>query len=136
MKFQKTVKLSGEFGKVKVDFKDGDIVTILDAGTEIANRFDAEKKQYVFKIKTKNGEKLVNFNGTTRNNLVEAFGEESNHWVKQKVKVWVIKQNVSGVLRDVVYFAEPSWEMGDKGFENPNEDVLDADEIPLPEEEN
>lgn len=124
MLIKKKVSANGEFAKVGVDIKDGDVVTILDGGTITSGEFG---DRHTFGIKTAKGDKIISFNQTSLNNLVDAFGDDSEDWVNKKVKVFLVKQMVSGTLRNIAYFAGEDWEMTDKGFRQTS--VLD--DIPV-----
>lgn len=120
MQVKKRVSVQGTWAKIKEDIKDGDIIKILDEGKVVAGEFGDRN---VFKVETKNGEKLLSFNQTTMNNLIDAFGQETSSWKDEQVKVWIIKSNVAGKMRDVVYLAFPDWEMGEDGLYNPDGEV-------------
>ena len=78
--------------KFEADIKDGDIVTILTAGeTTTGSAQYGSKEQIVFKIRTRNGDKALPFNQTSLNNLIEAFGGETENWVNKEAKIWVDK---------------------------------------------
>lgn len=113
MEIQKKVSVQGEFAKKGTDIKDGDLVTIKSEGTTISGEFG---DRLAFTIATRNGDKVLTFNQTTLNNLVDAYGKESKAWVGKEAKVWIIKMSVSGKIRDVVFLAEPTWEINDEGF--------------------
>lgn len=140
MKYQKRVSVSGEYAKKREDINDQDIITILDGGRTVTGEYG---DQQVFKIETKNGEKLLTFNQTSINNMIDAFGEDGDGWKDKEVRVHLMKQNVSGKFKDVVYLAESSWVMGENGLERPEtgkknikkntkeEDEIDADDLPF-----
>ena len=86
----------------------------------------------MFKVETKNGIKNLSFNQTTINYLIDAFGEETNEWQGEKVKVWLIKSNVGGKIRDIVYLTHPDWVEGEDGFYSPFE-KKEEDTIPIVE---
>lgn len=78
--------------KFEADIKDGDIVTILTAGESmIGSAQYGSKEQIVFKITTRNGEKALPFNQTSLNNLIEAFGGDTENWVGKEAKIWIDK---------------------------------------------
>jgi plasmid replication initiation protein len=112
MKLTKKVSISGEFAKKKEDIKDGDIIKVLDGGTITEGEYG---KQNTFRIETCNGEKLFSFNQTSQNNLIDAFGEETDNWIGKEVKVWMIKAMVGGKMQDIVYLSHPEWTMDDEG---------------------
>ena len=104
MKVQKKVSL-GAYAKVGVDFKDGDVLVVLDAGQTTEGEFGT---QHVFKIRLPNNEeKNLSFNQTSINHLIEIYGDETEKWAGLNVKVWAIKQNVAGKFRTVVYLTAP-----------------------------
>jgi len=111
----------GEWAKVKQDFFNGDLITIADEGRVVSGEFG---DRHVFKVETKNGIKNLSFNQTTMNYLIDVFGEETNEWQGVKVKVWIIKSNVGGKIRDIVYLTAPDWIEGDDGFYPPNDESI------------
>lgn len=127
----KKVSVQGDYAKIGEDIRDGDVIKILDAGTVISGDFG---DRTAFKVVTTNGEKVLSFNQTSVNNLVEALGEESENWKDQEVKVFVIKQMVSGKLRNIAYLTGKDWTMTDDGQFMPTKQDLDNIEYP-PEEE-
>ena len=113
MRYTKKVSV-GAFAKKGVDINSGDIVTIANEGKQIEGLYGP---QNVFLIKLKDGEeKNISVNQTSMNALIDVFGEDSLHWVGKRVKVWIIKQNVSGKFLDVLYIASPEAELGENGF--------------------
>ena len=126
MKVQKKVSIQGEWAKAKVDLDNGDIIKVIDGGKIVPGDYG---ERHVFKVETKNGEKLLSFNQTTMNYLIDAFGEETDSWAGKEVKVWLIKSNVSGKIRNVVYLTAPDWVEGEDGFYPPN--VKPDDGIPV-----
>lgn len=108
MKVQKVIRAQGEFAKPNQDFKDGDVLTLLDGGQVISGTYG---DQNVFKIKTPNGEKILAFNQTSMNNLIEEFGDETDSWVGKDIRVFLITQSVSGKMRKVCYLTATNWDM-------------------------
>lgn len=91
---------NGQWAKAGEDIKDGDIVTILDEGTETEGEYGA---QIVFKIRTASGEeRILSFNKTSRNNLIDAYGEDTSQWVNKEAHAEVVKAMVSGSTKWVV----------------------------------
>lgn len=115
MKLTKKTSISGDWAKAGEDIKDGDIITIRDAGQPVDGEYGT---RMVFRVDVKTGGKLLSFNQTTINNLIDAFGEDTTEWVNKEVKAWVVKAMVSGKLKNVIYLAEPSWGMRDDGSFN------------------
>lgn len=111
MKYTKKESL-GQWLKKGEDFKDSDMVTIANEGKQTEGQFGT---QDVFLIKLRNGtEGNTNFNQTTINNLIDAFGEDSINWIGKKVKVMMIKQNVQGKIVSVYYFLHPDTILDDE----------------------
>ena len=115
MQVEKKVSVAGEFVDKTKDIKDGDMVTIENAGAVITGQYG---NQNVFKVGLPNGEvKNLAFNQTSMNNLIDAYGEDTEEWVNKEVRLFVIKAAVSGKMTRIVYLADPSWAMseGDDG---------------------
>jgi len=129
LKVIKKISVVGEWAKIKQDIFDGDIIVITNEGQIITGEYG---DRHVFKVETKNGIKNLSFNQTTINYLIDAFGEETNEWQGEKVKVWLIKSNVGGKIRDIVYLTAPDWIEGEDGFYSPFE-KKEEDEIPIVE---
>ena len=131
MKVNKKVTIAGEWAKPKEDINEGDLVKILDEGKGITGDYGDRN---VFKIETKNGEKLQSFNQTTMNYIIDAFGDETEKWIGKEVKVWIVKSNVGGKIRNVIYLTATDWVEGSDGYYPPSGDngipVIDEEEIP------
>lgn len=113
MKFTKKVSV-GSFLKKGEDIKDGDLVEVKTEGTKVPGEFGV---QDIFIVKTTDGkEGNVGFNQTSINAMIDGFGEDSKNWVGQKIKVWIIRQNIGGSFKQVLYFSHPNAEFTDEGF--------------------
>lgn len=111
--YKKTVSV-GQFAKKGVDIKNGDMITIANEGKQVEGNFGM---QNLFLVKLTNGEeKNISVNQTSLNGLIDAYGSDSLQWVGKEVKVWLIKQNVSGKFVDVLYISHPNYDLGDTGF--------------------
>lgn len=131
MKIQKKVSMNGEFCKIGEDVKDGDVVKILDSGTVISGDYG---DRHAFKIDTTNGEKILSFNQTSLNNLVDAIGDETENWKGKEIKVFIVKQMVSGKLRNIAYLTGKDWTMLDDGTFMPAKEDLNELEYPAEDE--
>lgn len=110
--FKKTVRV-GQFAKKNEDYRDGNILTVLDAGVTTVGTYG---EQVIFKCRMPNGdERAMTFNKTSINNMIDAFGEESNNWIGKEVKVWLILQNVQGKMTRVAYLSHPDATIDDEG---------------------
>ncbi len=47
--------------------------------------------------------KIWTMNKTTRKNLAAAYGDDSANWVNKQVRIEVIRQNVGGTMKNVLY---------------------------------
>jgi hypothetical protein len=110
-----TKKVSvGSFLKKGTDIKDGDLLEVRNEGTKVPGEFNM---QDIFIVKTSEGkEGNINFNQTSINNLIDAYGADSKKWIGQKVKAWFVRQNVGGEFKQVLYFSHPNAEFTEKGF--------------------
>ena len=103
---KKKVSVEGAWAKKGEDLKDGDIVKVKNAGTEVAGEFGA---QNVFSVELTSGEdKNVGFNQTSMNNLIDVWGEDTEKWVGKEIKAWVNRENVAGKFQLVAYFTHPN----------------------------
>ena len=83
----------------EADIQNGDKVEIKNDGQLVPDKFgDGEK--YEFLISTRNGDRLTNFNQSSVNVLVDAYGEETLNWVGKEVKV-LTKKGVWGGKKSI-----------------------------------
>ncbi len=131
MKVQKIIRAQGEFAKVGEDFRDEDTLVIKDGGQIITGDFG---DRHVFKVETKNGEKNLTFNQTSMNNLIDAYGDDTDTWLGKETKVYIVKQMVGDGLKKVCYLVGKGWTMTDDGkFVGPTKSATDiADGIEYP----
>jgi len=114
------------------DIEHEDIITILDEGKTVDGTYGPQE---VFLIQIANGEERnININQTSINKLVDAFGEDSVGWVGQKVKAWILQENVSGTFRQVLYLTHPDKDLADD--DEPVQVAPKDDGAPMPTEEN
>ena len=119
--------VDGAWAKVGEHLKDGDRIKILDAGQIVDGDYGPRK---VFRIMTTKKEELnLSFNQTSLNNLVDGFGEESEHWMGKVVNVFIVKQRVGDGLKNVCYLAPENWTMDDDGQFGPKEKLQSRDDI-------
>jgi len=96
----------GAFAKQGEDYKDGDILQILDEG-RLDDTGDFGPKM-VFQVRVPSEEaKNLNFNKTSMNYLIDVYGEETLEWKGKNVKVWVVKQMVGQKMTNVTYITAP-----------------------------
>ena len=128
MKLVKKVSVGGEYAKKGEDILDGDELTIKNAGETVEGKFG---EQLVFKVETRNGERNLNLNQKSQNNLIDAYGDDTDNWVGKKVIAHMIKTMVQGKLTNVVYLAHPGWLMDDEGNFEPDPTKINPEDIPF-----
>jgi hypothetical protein len=108
MKVQKKVTV-GNFAKKGEDFKDGDLLTILDAGQVVTGNYG---EQYVFLMRMPSGdERNVTVNQTSMNKLIDGNGDDTEGWKGKKVRAWLNRENVSGKFVQVLYLTMPNQDL-------------------------
>lgn len=102
--YKKTSSI-GAFAKKGEDYQDQAILTVLNEGKRVSGEFG---EQEVFLMQMPNGEsKNMTMNRTSINNMIDAYGADSDRWVNQTAKVHLILQNVQGKMVRVAYLAHP-----------------------------
>src|SRR3990167_10380363 len=110
MKVTKRIAV-GAFARRNEDYRDGDIVTILNEGVTVEGNFG---EQTLFKLSFASGEKNLGVNQTSLNKLIDAFGDETSSWVGKSGKLWIVKQNVAGKFLNVTYITAPDQQLGEE----------------------
>jgi hypothetical protein len=64
--------------------------------------FDREILEIPIKLED-NTELTYGMNKTSSGNLMEAWGEDTKSWVGKKIRFEVLKQNVRGAMKDIIY---------------------------------
>lgn len=121
----------GKYAKRGEDIKNGDIIEILDEGHKTQGKYG---DQDIFKIKTSRGEFLINMNGTSINNMIDCYGENSKNWIGEKVKVWLIQDFKDSKLIWKLYLTHPNQVLG-QSFKGVNEELQQFNDIPTVESE-
>ena len=103
--YKKKVSSGVRFFKKGEDIKDGDIITIANEGEQEEGKWGTQEVFLVKKDEDTEGN--VNFNQTTLNNLIDAYGNDSEKWIGKEIKVWINRENVAGQQRKVLYFTHP-----------------------------
>lgn len=94
------------------DVSTGDIVTFSDSGKEFEedDKFKPGKKRLRFTIGVTlpNGDdKVIALNNTSKANMMDKYGEDSDGWVGKEGRVEVVTQKVGNDFKDVVYLTAP-----------------------------
>jgi hypothetical protein len=96
----------------EADIKNGDMVEILNKGDVVTGEYG---DQYVFQIKTRNGEKNANFNQSSINALIDAYGDDTESWVGKEVKVLTKKGVYGGKKGIAAYFVPANYILNEYG---------------------
>ena len=108
------------------------------------NKDGSIKMQDVCKIKFDGKDEVFNIslNKATLNGLIDAFGEDSNEWVKKILAVETEKVRVGGVARTAIYLVPEGYEKVDneEGFAEiikigGEKNINQPDDIPVIDEE-
>ena len=85
--------------------EDGDIIEIVGKARYVSAEEAAFGRPYLeIAVKLPNGKtKIWAPNKTTLKKLAKAFGDDADTWIDKRVKLTIVKQNVRGEMRDVVY---------------------------------
>ena len=92
------------------DVKDGDVLTFTNEG-EIEERDYSPnqdgsdvKPSLKIEVELPNGKKkLISPNKTSRTAIAEKYTPDTANWIGKSVKISLLKQNVRGKIRDVIY---------------------------------
>ena len=96
----------------EADLKVGDTIKILNGGETEQGTYG---EQHIFNITTRNGDKRLSFNQNTINVLITEFGEDTDKWVDQDVKVILEKKLIAGKKCIVPYLVTEGWSLDDYG---------------------
>ena len=103
-------KDSGGFLKAK-DTRSGEIWEILEAKENEKNDFNGKPKLAItLSIRNEDEDVFrVDLNSTSKNNLIDAYGYETNDWVGKSVKAEIAEnQKVGNAFKDILYFTHPN----------------------------
>lgn len=87
------------------DVKTGDVVEILDEGVfRPSNETPFGRPAFQVKVRIPSGEeKIWTMNKTTRDRLIQAWGDETKNWIGRRVRVELVNMNVRGTFRTVIF---------------------------------
>lgn len=107
----KVEKDTGKFLTAE-DVRDGDLITIMGEGQEEEGEYGI-KLQLPIKLPS-GDEKIVSLNATSKNNLIDAYGDETANWVLKQACVNVTQQLIKKVLKKTVIFTAPGLDLEGK----------------------
>jgi len=126
MKVQKVIRAQGEYAKIGEDIKDGDQIIIRDSGQIVSGDYG---DRHVFKVLVKNGDKNLTLNQTSMNNMIDAYGENTEDWIDKTATAHVVKQMVANELKNICYLTGEGWVMTNDGKFVPARAAAGKDEI-------
>ena len=98
------LQIKSEFVTPNSDVKDDDIITFVDSGKWNTLPQDPDKEVLQFTVKLQDDSiKKMTVNKTSQRILLQAWGEETENWKGKQAKASVVKQNVMGEIRFVIY---------------------------------
>jgi hypothetical protein len=84
------------------DVKDGDMIVFVDGGK--MHKYEDGRQTIQFNVTCPNGKtKLLSLNRTSANNLSEVYGSATEEWQGRNAMVTIVKMNVRGQLKNVIY---------------------------------
>jgi hypothetical protein len=84
------------------DVKDGDTIVFIDGGK--LHKYEDGRQTIQFNVSCPNGKtKTLSLNRTSANNLSEVYGSDTDTWQGRNALVSVVKMNVRGQMKNVVY---------------------------------
>lgn len=102
------VKLTGSKSWIKADdVKDGQVVTFVNEGewtesSKFTHDDGSPVRQFTIKVKLNGEERDMNLNKVSRENLVEAYGDDTANWVGMSAKVEKVKVMVGGEMKNSI----------------------------------
>ena len=122
--------VTGRYAKLGRDFWEGDILAIVDEAQLVMGEFMGKpRKQLICKVRVPKGEEMsLAINNTSRNKLMDAYGDDSMEWIGKRIKAWALTQPVQGVIKKVAYFTAPDQQLVEA--EKAEEPTENSDELP------
>ena len=90
--------------------KTGEMWEVLAASESEKPDFNGKPKMVVtLEVKNDDGDvRRVDLNSTSKNNVIDSYGYETNDWVGKSLRVEVVNQKVGKNFKDVLYLTHPS----------------------------
>ena len=109
----KVQKDSGKFLTAD-EVDDQEFATILNEGEETEGQFGT-RLQIGLKIAS-GQEKILTLNPTSKNAIIDAYGDDTSDWVGKEVRIHVIRTLVSGKTKQVIYLTHPNKDLEGKNI--------------------
>lgn len=101
------MKVSRDMGKFLSveDVKDQELIVIAGEGEETKGKF-GDRLQ--IEVKVGENEKVLTLNPTSKNNLIDAYGDDTSAWIGKEARVHLTKSKIGKELKDVIYLTHPN----------------------------
>ena len=107
----KVQKDTGNFLNTE-DVENGQVVTISGKTVEEVESQYGSRLQIGIIVNGK--EKVASLNPTSRNFIIEAYGDETDDWKGNELRVHVVNTKVGKAFKDVIYFTHPNKDLEGK----------------------
>lgn len=98
------IKIESPYLKAKINIQDGEYITFLNEGEYQPSSFDPKKKSLVCKVGLADGEeKIFTLSNKNQGKMLEAFGDDSKNWIGKKVQVEIVKKDIGGTTKTLIY---------------------------------
>jgi len=98
------IKPPSNYVMANIDVKNGEWIKIMDEGEYRTLPQNPSKEVLTFLVEIPSGdEKMLTMNATSQTRCLQAWGKDSKKWVKKQCVVEIVKQNVMGKMKDVIY---------------------------------
>jgi len=99
------VKIESQYLVAEQDVKDKDLIHFVSEGEYLEGEFG---EKLVIDVQTPRGEnKKLSLNQTSKKNIMEEYGDDTEEWVSKPARVNIVKQMVGGKMKSIVYLTHP-----------------------------
>jgi hypothetical protein len=88
---------------------DQELVTITNEGKEEESPYGTRLQ---IGLKIASGEdKILTLNPTSKNALIDQYGDDTKDWVGKEARIHIVKTLVSGKAKQVLYLTHPNFDL-------------------------
>lgn len=99
--------IQSSFVKIGEDVKNEDLIKFLTEGEEkMSEKF--KKENVVIGVLTRNGQKLLTLNNSSKKNMMSAYGDDTEDWIGKEARVNIVRQMVGSELKNVLILTHPN----------------------------
>jgi hypothetical protein len=98
-------------GWLKADeTKTGELLRIMQVEEVEKKDFNGEDKLVIQLTVRTGGDEVrkLDLNSTSKNNVIDAYGDETDEWIDKHIRVEIVNQKVGKDFKDVLYVTHPS----------------------------